>query len=76
MGRWGLFRFSVPLLLTGHEPPLETITTSGIKLKGLDFTEGAKVQKLDLVNNPDRVGDVTGAFEPAEAFKPLAPDSE
>jgi hypothetical protein len=43
-------------------------------LKGLDFSEGARVQKLDLVNNPDRVGDVTGAFEPAEPFKPLPPD--
>jgi len=47
-----------------------------VKLKGLDFSEGAKVQKLDLVNNPDRVGDVTGAFQPAEAFKPLPPDPE
>lgn len=42
----------------------------------LDFSEGAKVQKLDLVNSPDRVGDVTEAYEPAEPFKPLLPDPE
>jgi penicillin V acylase-like amidase (Ntn superfamily) len=47
-----------------------------VKLNKLDFSEGAKVQKLDLVNNPDRVGDVTWAFEPAEPFKPLPPDPE
>ena len=47
-----------------------------VKLNKLDFSEGAKIQKLDLVNSPDRVGDVTGAFEPAEPFKPLPPDPE
>ncbi len=37
-----------------------------VKLTGLDFDEGAKAQKLDLVNYPDRVDDVTGSFEPVE----------
>lgn len=39
-----------------------------VKLGKLDFT---KTQKLDLVNNPDRVGDVTADFKAAELFKTL-----
>jgi choloylglycine hydrolase len=55
----------------------ETTTSPNIiwvRLKGPEFSDGAKVRRLDLVNSPDRVGDVTGAFRPAEAFKPLPPD--
>jgi penicillin V acylase-like amidase (Ntn superfamily) len=44
-----------------------------VKLDQLDFT---KSQKLDLVGNPDRVGDVTAEFKLAEPFKVLAPDTE
>ena len=43
-----------------------------VKLDKLDFT---KVQKLDLANNPDRVGDVSAEFKAAEPFKTLAPDA-
>jgi penicillin V acylase-like amidase (Ntn superfamily) len=45
-----------------------------VELKGLDFREGAKVRKLDLVHSPDRVGNVTGAFLDAIPFTPLPPD--
>jgi len=30
----------------------------------LDFSPGAPALKLDLVSDPDRVGDVSGAFAP------------
>ena len=43
-----------------------------MKLDKLDFT---KSQKLDLVNNQDRVGDVSAEFQPAEPFKVLPPDA-
>ena len=39
-----------------------------VRLDGLDFTSGAPVRKLDLVNSGDLVGDVTGQFKPAEPF--------
>lgn len=42
-----------------------------VKLDKLDFL---KVQKLDLANNLDRVGDVSAEFTPAEPYKPLPPD--
>jgi penicillin V acylase-like amidase (Ntn superfamily) len=44
-----------------------------VKLDKLDFT---KVQKLDLANNPDRVGDVSAEFKAAEPYKTLPPDTE
>ena len=44
-----------------------------IKLDKLDFT---KSQKLDLVGNQDRVGDVTADLKFAEPFTTLAPDAE
>jgi choloylglycine hydrolase len=40
-----------------------------VQLDGLDFSPGAPVRKLDLVNSGDLVGDVTGQFKPSE---PLA----
>ena len=43
-------------------------------LEGFDFSERAKVEMLYLVTSPEHFGDVTGAFEPAEPFKPLTPD--
>ena len=47
-----------------------------LKLKSLDFREGSGVRKLDLVNHPDRTGDVSESFRPAGAFRPLPPDPE
>ncbi len=37
-------------------------------INGLDLSAGQPVRKLDLQGHPDLVGDVTGAFEPAEPF--------
>jgi penicillin V acylase-like amidase (Ntn superfamily) len=45
-----------------------------VKLKELDFAEGAGVRKLDLVKDPDRVGDCSKQFEPAKPFSVLLPD--
>ncbi len=39
-----------------------------VPMQSLDFTEGAPVKKLDLIKNPDRVGDCSKEFEPAEPF--------
>ncbi|UCF43430.1 MAG: linear amide C-N hydrolase [Planctomycetota bacterium] len=47
-----------------------------VKLKELDFSEGAGIRKLDLVKNPDRVGDCSRQFEPSEPFSVLKPDIE
>ena len=46
-----------------------------VRLAKLDFSAQAGVRKLDLLQIPDRVGDVTGEFRPAPAFEPLLPDA-
>ena len=45
-----------------------------VKLEGLDFAPEKGIRKVDLVNNPDRVGDITGQFEATEPFKPGLPN--
>jgi penicillin V acylase-like amidase (Ntn superfamily) len=47
-----------------------------VKLDGLDFAEGAGIRKIDLVNHPDGVGNVTEQLEPAQPFMLGAPDLE
>jgi choloylglycine hydrolase len=47
-----------------------------VKLDGLDFAEEAGIRKIDLVEHPDRVGDVTKQFESAQPFKLGLPDLE
>src|SRR5262249_9054559 len=44
-----------------------------VKLKDLDFAEGAAVKKLDLTKDRDRVGDCSKQFEAAKAFLPPPP---
>jgi penicillin V acylase-like amidase (Ntn superfamily) len=44
-----------------------------LRLDNLDLGKGAKVRKLDLVDHPDRVGDVTRSFRPARPFRFLPP---
>jgi penicillin V acylase-like amidase (Ntn superfamily) len=45
-----------------------------VKLKELDFSEGAAIRKLDLVKEPDRIGNCSKLFEPAEPFVVPPPD--
>lgn len=45
-----------------------------VKLDDLDFSEGTTIRKLDLVNQPDRIGDITKQFETAKPFPVLPPD--
>lgn len=45
-----------------------------VKLKEVDFSRAAGIRKLDLINSPDRIGDCSDQFEPAEAFHVLPPD--
>jgi penicillin V acylase-like amidase (Ntn superfamily) len=40
-----------------------------VRLDELDFSKGAPVKKIDLVNVPDRVGDVSSEFRSAEPFQ-------
>jgi penicillin V acylase-like amidase (Ntn superfamily) len=40
-----------------------------VRLNELDFNEGAPVKKLDLVNEPDRVGDVSSQFKETKPMK-------
>jgi choloylglycine hydrolase len=40
-----------------------------VKVKDLNFSKGAPARILDLIRNPDRVGDVTKQFEPAKIFE-------
>ena len=47
-----------------------------VGLKDMDFSEGSAVRKLDLITNPDRVGDCTKQFEPSAPFTVLPPDLE
>ncbi len=44
-----------------------------VRLDLLDLKEGAPVRKLDLVKEPDRIGDVSRQFEPARPFVFLTP---
>ena len=44
-----------------------------LRLDDLDLSKRAKVRKPDLVDHPDRVGDVTRSFRPARPFRFLAP---
>lgn len=62
--------------LTNRTYYFESTTSPNIiwvSLEALDFT---KSQKLDLVNNPDRIGDVSAEFKSADPFKTVAPDAE
>ena len=45
-----------------------------VRLGELDFKKGAPVKKLDLIKNPDRVGDCSGQFKVAKPFIPLRPE--
>lgn len=45
-----------------------------VKFKELDFSEGMPIRKLDLIKNPDRIGDCSKQFERSEPFKVLPPD--
>ncbi len=47
-----------------------------VDLNKIDFAHGSGVRKLNLVDKPDRIGDVTAQFEPVAPFKPAAPDRE
>lgn len=40
-----------------------------VQLYKLDFSQGAPVKKIDLVNDPDHVGDVSAEFKDAEPFE-------
>ena len=45
-----------------------------VKLEELDFSKGAAIRKLDLVRNPDRIGDCSKQFEPSQPFVVPSPD--
>lgn len=45
-----------------------------VKLNEIDFSKGAPIRKLDLVGNPDRIGDCSKQFEPSQAFVVPPPD--
>ncbi len=40
-----------------------------VHLDELDFSQGAPVKKIDLVNDPDRVGNVSAEFKDTEPFE-------
>jgi penicillin V acylase-like amidase (Ntn superfamily) len=40
-----------------------------VRLDELDFSQGAPVKKIDLVNDPDRVGNVSAEFKDTEPFE-------
>jgi penicillin V acylase-like amidase (Ntn superfamily) len=42
-------------------------------LRKLKFEKGSPVKKLDLVNEPDRIGDVSGEFQDSKPFEWLKP---
>lgn len=48
-------------------------TVFWVELNKLDFKKGAPILKLDVVNNPDRLGDVTAEFKPNTPFTFQAP---
>jgi choloylglycine hydrolase len=45
-----------------------------VKLKELDFSEGTGIRKLDLVRDPDRIGDCTKQFGMSQPFFIPPPD--
>lgn len=47
-----------------------------VKLDRIDFAAGSGTRKLTLVGHPDRGGDQTENFEPAQPFKFLAPSAQ
>lgn len=58
---------------------LESTTSPNViwvDLGQIDFARGSGTRMLDLVNHPDRIGDVTMQFKPAPPFKPMVPDPE
>jgi len=40
-----------------------------VTLSKLNFKEGSPIKKLDMVNEPDRIGDVSAEFKDAEPFE-------
>jgi penicillin V acylase-like amidase (Ntn superfamily) len=44
-----------------------------VRLDELDFSDGAPVKKLDLVGEPDRVGDVSSQFKATNPMKFMVP---
>jgi penicillin V acylase-like amidase (Ntn superfamily) len=40
-----------------------------VHLDELDFSKGAPIKKIDLVNDPDRIGNVSAEFEDTEPFE-------
>jgi hypothetical protein len=44
-----------------------------VRLTPLNFSAGAPVKMLDLVKNPDRVGDTAEQFQAAKQFVPPPP---
>lgn len=44
-----------------------------VDLNKIDFKKGAPILKLDVVNTPDRIGDVTADFKPTPPFAFLEP---
>ena len=45
-----------------------------VKLQDMSFEEGSPVKKLDLVNEPDRIGDVSDKFQTSEPFEWAKPN--
>jgi penicillin V acylase-like amidase (Ntn superfamily) len=44
-----------------------------VSVRNQNFEEGPPVKKLDLVNKPDRIGDVSTNFQETEPFEWLKP---
>lgn len=44
-----------------------------VELNKLDFKKGAPILKLDVTNNPNRLGDVTAQFVPSKPFEFMKP---
>ncbi|MCX6363055.1 MAG: linear amide C-N hydrolase [Actinobacteria bacterium] len=64
-------RWSTVADLTDKVYYFESTTSPNIvwvRLDALDFSPGAPALKLDLVSDPDRVGDVSAAFAPGETL--------
>lgn len=58
--------------LTNKVYYFESMTSPNIiwvHLDKLDFAKGAPVKKLDMVNEPDRVGDVSAQFKETKPFE-------
>lgn len=48
-------------------------TVFWVDLNKLDFKKGAAILKLDIVNHPDRLGDVTAQLAPSKPFSFMKP---